>query len=429
MEVTSKERDGNRLKIDVKVDSRTVDEALEEAYRKVVKEVSVSGFRKGKVPRQVLEAKFGEEILHKDALDILIPEAYSSAISEIGVNPIDRPDIEDYYIAKGEEATFTATVEVMPEVELGEYTDLEIEKPEVEIDEEEVESFLERMQDQHSQLGVTDKQKIEEGDTVIIDFTGTIDGEPFEGGSAEEFNLEIGSGQFIPGFEEQLIGEEVGTEVELDITFPDDYQADDLAGQEAQFDVTIKEIKEKIVPDLDDDFAKEVSDFDTIEEYREDIRERLKEQKKGEVEQEFDEKLFDAIAETAEVDIPETLVENELDRMLQRMSYSISQQGMNLDDYFEYTGMTEEDWRDQNYESAYKSVRNELLLDAVAEEEEIEVTEEEVEEKITEIAEDSERDPEEMKEQFAQRGQLGSLENSIKMEKTREFLEESNAVE
>ena len=429
MEVTEKKRKGNNLKLNIKVEPEKVDQALEQAYREVAKEVSVPGFREGKVPRKVLEAKYGPEILHKDALDIIIPDAYSEAISEIGAEPIDRPDIEDYYIAEGEYATFTARVEVKPEVELGQYTGLDLEYEDVEVEQEEVNNHLSRLQDQHSQLEFTDKEIIEEGDTAVIDFEGFIDGEPFEGGSGEEFNLEIGSGQFIPGFEEKLIGEKTGTEVELEVDFPDDYQAEDLAGKTAVFNVDIKEIKEKVVPELDDDFAREVSDYDTIEEFKDSVRSQIKEQKKQQTDQDFEEKLFDAIADDSEFELPEKLIENELDSMFQRFKINLSQQGMEIEDYFEYTGMDEQDWRDQNYDSAVKSVRNNLLLEAVAKKEDIEVSDSEVESKIKEIAEANDQDFEEMKSQMEEYNQLDSIKESIKMEKTMEFLKKENTAD
>ena len=428
MEVTEQKKQGNDLTLTVKIDKDKVNDALDQAYQKVVKEVSVPGFRKGKVPRQVLEAKFGEEVLHRDALDILIPEAYSLAISEIEADPIARPDIEDFYIAKDEAATFTATVEVKPEVELGQYKDLNIEMDQIEVDETEIDEYFSRLQEEHSQLEFTDKEEVEDGDTVVIDFEGTLDGEPFEGGSAEEFNLEIGSGSFIPGFEEKLIGAKVGQETEIEVTFPADYQADDLAGQEAKFVVDIKEIKQKVKPELDDEFAKEVSDFDTIDEFKQDIREKIEDREKQQVENKFMNDLFDAIADNTEINIPDTLVENELDHMFQRFSYSVSQQGMDVEDYLNYTGMSEEEWKEDNFEDAYNNVRDNMLIEAVAEEEDISVSEEDLDEKIEEIAEQGEgdRDVEELKEQFEQRGQLDSLKENIKMEKTVEFLKEKN---
>ena len=426
MEVTNSERDGNNLKLDIRIEPRRVNEALEQAYRKVVKEVSVPGFRKGKVPREVLEAKYGKEVLHKDALDILIPEAYSLAVEEVEAEPIARPDIEDLFIEEDEYATFTATVEVMPEVELGQYTDLNIEKEEVEVTEEDVNEVLENLQQQHSQLELSDKTVVEEGDTAVIDFEGSIDGETFPGGSAEEFNLEIGSGNFIPGFEEKLIGQEVGIDVEFEISFPEDYRAEDLAGETATFEVAINEIKEKATPDLDDDFAREVSEFETIEEFREEIESNLKEQQKNEIEQEFSQELFNAIAETSEVDIPETLIENELDNMFKKFSYSISRQGMKVEDYLEYMGQDEEEWRDQNYEEAFISVRNNLLLETIAEEEGIEVSDEEVDNKIEEYAEENEQDQEKLKQQLESSGQMASIKHNIRMEKTMDFLQDNN---
>src|SRR6056297_3817233 len=284
--------EGNKVELEVEIEAKRVNEALEQAYKKVVKDIDISGFRKGKVPRKVLEARYGKEILHKDALDILIPEGYREALEETGIEPIDQPDIEDYYIAEDEPASFTAVVEVKPDVELGEYKELGIEKESAEVSEEEIQEEIDKVRNQHSQLVASDKEVVEDGDSVIIDFEGKKDGEPFPGGSAEEYSLEIGSNTFIPGFEEQLIGAKVGEELELNITFPEDYNAKDLAGEEVVFDVEIKEIKEKELPELDDEFAKEVSDYETFEEYKESIKERLQENKEERTQREYENKLM-----------------------------------------------------------------------------------------------------------------------------------------
>src|SRR6056297_103640 len=382
------------------MEKEKVDEALKQAYKKVVKDVDISGFRKGKVPRKVLEARFGKEVLHKDALDILIPKGYSKALKETEIEPIDQPDITDFYIKEGDPANFTAEVEVKPEVELGKYNDLGIEKE--------------------------DKEVAEEEDFVIIDFEGKKDGEKFPGGSAEEYSLEIGSNTFIPGFEEQLIGAKVGEELELNITFPEDYNAEDLAGQEVIFDVEIKEIKEKQLPELDDEFAKEVSDFDTFEEYKSSITENLQNSKKDRVEREYENKLIENVSDNVQVNIPDKMVENELDKMYQNFAQSISQQGMDIEDYLNYMGMDEQEWREKNWEAAYNRTKSNLVLEAIAEKENIEVSEEEIEEQIKEIAENNEQDPEQIKTFLQMQGQLNELRNGLKMEKTIDYLKENN---
>lgn len=426
MEVTKNQLEGNKVELKVEIEAERVNEALEQAYKKVVKDIDISGFRKGKVPRKVLEARYGKEVLHKDALDILIPEGYREALDETGIEPIDQPDIEDFHIEEDEPASFTAIVEVKPEVELGEYTGLDVEKESAEVTEEEIEEEIERVRNQHSQLVASDKEVVEDGDFVIIDFEGKKDGEPFPGGSAEEYSLEIGSNTFIPGFEEQLIGAQVGEELELNITFPEDYNAEDLAGEDVIFDVEIKEIKEKQLPELDDEFAKEVSDYETFEEYKDSIQERLQKSKEDRTQREYENKLIEKASENAEVDVPEKMVEDELNTMFQNFTQSVSQQGMDVQDYLDYMGTDEEGWKEQNKEAAEDRTRSNLVLEAIAEKEGIEISEEEIEEQIQEIAESNDQDPEQIKAFLQMQGQLDGLKDGLKMQKTIEYLKDNN---
>jgi len=426
VEIKKNELEGNKVELQVEIEPERVNEALEQAYKKVVKDIDISGFRKGKVPRKVLEARYGKEVLHKDALDILIPQGYSEALEETGIEPIDQPDIKDYNIEEDEPFTFTAEVEVTPDVELGEYKELEIEKEDAEVTEEEIEAEIDKARNQHSQLVSTDKEVVEEGDFVIIDFEGKKDGEKFPGGSAEEYSLEIGSNTFIPGFEEQLVGAKVGEELEINVTFPEDYNAQDLAGEEVVFDVDVKEIKEKQLPELDDEFAKEVSDYETFEEYKESIQERLQKNKEERTEREYENKLIEAASENAEVDVPAKMVEEELDKMYQNFAQSVSQQGMEVEDYLDYMGTDEEGWREQNREAAENRTRSNLILEAIAEKEGIEISEEEIEEQIEEIAENNDQDPEQIKAFLQMQGQLDGLKDGLRMQKTIEYLKENN---
>ncbi len=426
MEVNKNDLEGNKVELKVEVEPKRVEEALTQAYKKVVKDVNVPGFRKGKVPRKILEARYGKEVLHKDALDFLIPRAYSEAVKAAEIEPIAQPDITDFYIAEGEAATFTAEVEVKPEVELGEYQGLGIEKDESEVTDEDIENRLNMIREQHSQLITSDKEEVEDGDYVIIDYTGKIDGESFPGGSAEEYSLEIGSGTFIPGFEEQLVGKKAGEESDITVTFPEEYNAEDLAGKEAVFTVNIKEIKEKQLPELDDDFAKEAGDFETMEELKEDITQKTKTEKENSVENKFKNDVVEKAVDNAEVDVPETLVENELDQMFQNFSYRIMQQGLEVDKYFEYMGIDKQEWREKNREHAAHMAKNNLVLEAIAKEEGIEVTEEELNNKIEEIAEESEQDLEQVKAILQMQGQLASMKEGMRVEKTLDFLMENN---
>lgn len=426
MKVSQEMIEENKVKLDVEVEAEETNKALEEAYKEVVKDVEIDGFRKGKVPRQVLEAKYGKEILHKDALDILIPKAYREAVEEAGIEPIDQPEINDFSIEEDKPTTFTAEVEIKPEVELGEYTDLDIEQEAEEVTEEDVQEELNNRRERFAELKVTDRDEVQEGDYVVIDFEGYVDGEPFEGGSAEEYTLEIGSGDFIPGFEEQLVGAKVGEEVEVDVTFPEEYQQDDLAGEGAVFKVDVKEIKEKELPELDDELAQEVGDFETLDELKDDITNTLKEEAERKAKNKFTNELVETISENAEVNIPETMVENELDLMMDTMKQRLQQQGMDFEQYLEMTGNDEASFREENREEARKRVKSNLTLEAIAEEEDIDVTNEEIENKIEEIADQQDQDPEMVKAMLQMQGQYESLTESIQNEKVLDFLTENN---
>ncbi|SJZ68372.1 trigger factor [Selenihalanaerobacter shriftii] len=426
MKVNKEQIGENEVKLDVEVDAEEVNNALDQAYKKIVKDVEIDGFRKGKVPRGVLEARYGEEVLHKDALDILIPKAYSEAVEESEIEPISQPDIVDAFIEKDKPATFTAEVETQPEVNLGEYTDLDIEDETEEITEEDVMNELENRREKFAELKVADREEVKDEDFAIIDFDGYHNGEPFEGGSGEEYTLEIGSGTFIPGFEEQLIGVKVGEEVEVDVTFPEEYHADNLAGEGVTFKVKVKEIKEKVLPELDDELAKEVSDFETLDELKEDISSTLKEEAGQRAENEFANNLIETVAGNTEVNIPETMIENELDTMMQGMQQRLQQQGMDFDQYLEMTGTDEEAFRSQHKSEAEKRVKSNLALEAIAEKEGIEVTDEEIENKIKEIAEAQDQEPDMIKAFLQMQGQYDSVVDSIKMENTIDFLIENN---
>lgn len=426
MEVAKESLQDNKVELKVKVEKERVNDALDKAYKKVVKEVSISGFRKGKVPRRVLETKYGKEVLHRDAFDFLIPRAYSDAVQAAEIDPINQPEINDFYISEDEPATFTAVVEVKPEVELGDYTELGVEKDQVEVTEEEVLETLTKKQEQNSQLESTDREEIEEGDFAIIDFTGFVDGEEFPGGSAEEYTLEIGSNSFIPGFEEQLIGQKTGEEIEVNVSFPEEYQAEDLAGKDAVFKVNIKEIKVKNLPELDDDFAKEISEFDTLDELKEDTKNNLLKQKEDNAKKKYEDEIIGKTSDNAEVDIPEILVENELDMMLQNMEYSLSQQDINVEQYLQYLGTDKDSWRLENREDAEKRAKSNLVLEVIAKKEGIEVSDEEVDSRVGEMTEGSERKPEEFKAYLQMNGQLNGLVHSMLITKVIEFLRENN---
>ncbi|MGM0864273.1 MAG: trigger factor [Bacillota bacterium] len=417
-------QEGNQGVLTIEVEAAKVNEGLDAAFKKVVKQVNVPGFRKGKMPRGMFEKRFGVESLYQDALDFILPEAYAKAIEETGIDPIDRPEIDVEQMEKGKELIFTAKVQVKPEVKLGEYKGLEVEKMETEVTAEDVEAELTSLQEKQAELAVKEEGKAEEGDTVTMDFEGFVDGEAFEGGQAENYSLELGSGQFIPGFEEQLIGVASGEEKEVEVNFPEEYHAAELAGKPATFKVKVHEIKAKELPALDDEFAKDADEeVETLAELKEKIENRLQESKKNEAETAVRETLVNKASDNAEVEIPEVMVTAEVDRMMQEFEQRLQMQGMNLDLYFQFSGQTEEDLRGQMKEDAGKRVRTNLTLEAIAAAENLEVTDEEAEEEVNKMAEQYNMSADNIKQAL---GGLDTLKADLKVRKAVEFLVENS---
>ncbi|EZP76363.1 trigger factor [Parageobacillus genomosp. 1] len=426
MSVKWEKLEGNEGVLTVEVDAEKVNEGLDAAFKKVVKNITLPGFRKGKVPRVIFEKRFGVEALYQDALDILLPEAYAKAVEEAGIEPVDIPEIDIEQMEKGKNLIFKAKVTVKPEVKLGQYKGLEVEKMDTTVTDEDVEKELKRLQENYAELVVKEDGKIENGDTAVIDFEGFVDGEPFEGGKAENYSLEIGSGTFIPGFEDQLIGMQAGEEKEIEVTFPEEYHAKELAGKPATFKVKVHEIKEKRLPALDDEFAKDVDDeVETLEQLKDKIRTRLEEAKKNEAEAALRDALVEKAAENAEIDIPEVMVKNETDRMLREFDQRLQMQGLNLDLYYQFSGQDEAALREQMKEDAEKRVRVALTLEAIAKAENIEVTEEEVNEELEKMAKVYNLEVEKLKELL---GSLEGVKEDLKWRKTVDFLVEHSKV-
>ncbi|MFD2681475.1 trigger factor [Bacillus seohaeanensis] len=417
-------QEGNEGVLTIEVEAAKVNEGLDAAFKKVVKQVNVPGFRKGKMPRGMFEKRFGVESLYQDALDFILPEAYANAVEEAGIEPVDRPEIDVEQMEKGKELIFTAKVTVKPEVKLGEYKGLEVEKVETEVTAEDVDAELNTMQERQAELAIKEEGKAEEGDTVTIDFEGFVDGEAFEGGQAENYSLELGSGSFIPGFEEQLVGLEAGAETEVEVNFPEEYHAAELAGKAATFKVKIHEIKAKELPELDDEFAKDVDEeVETLAELKEKIQTRLQESKKTEAETAVRESLVEQASENAEVEIPEVMVNSEVDRMMQEFGQRLQMQGMNLELYFQFSGQTEEDLRNQMTEDAQKRVRTNLTLEAIAAAENLEVSDEEAETEVSQMAEQYNMSSDNIKQAL---GGLDTLKADLKIRKALEFLVENS---
>ncbi|WP_099362094.1 trigger factor [Fredinandcohnia onubensis] len=416
--------EGNQGVLTVEVDAETFNQGLDEAFKKVVKQVNVPGFRKGKMPRGMFEKRFGVESLYQDALDILLPDAYENAIKETGIEPVDRPEVDVEQIEKGKNLIFTAKVTVKPEVKLGDYKGLEVEKLEDTVTDEEVDAEIKQLQERNAELVVKEEGTVENGDTVVIDFEGFVDGEAFEGGKAENYSLEIGSGSFIPGFEEQLVGIATGEEKDVEVNFPEEYHAENLAGKPATFKVKVHEIKAKELPELDDEFAKDVDDeVETLDELKAKTRTRLEETKKRDAENSLKDTLIEKASENAEIDIPEAMVNTELDRMLREFEQRLQMQGMNLDLYFQFSGQDENALREQMKEDAGKRVRVNLTLEAIAKAENIEVSEEEISAELENMATMYGVSTDEIKSML---GGLDGITEDLKIRKAIDFLVENS---
>ena len=416
--------EGNRGVLTVEVEAEQVNKGLDAAFNKVVKQINVPGFRKGKMPRQMFEKRFGVEALYQDALDFILPEAYAAAVEEAGIDPVDRPEIDVEKMEKGENLIFKATVTVKPEVKLGEYKGLEVEAVSTEVTEEDVNNELTRMQERFAELVVKEEGKAELGDTAVIDFEGFVDGVAFEGGKGENYSLELGSNSFIPGFEEQVVGLAAGEEKDIEVSFPEEYHAAELAGKPAVFKIKLHEIKTKQLPELDDEFAKDADEeVETLAELKEKTQKSLEESKKNEAENALREAVIEKATANAEVEIPEVMVETELDRMLQEFEQRLSMQGMNLELYFQFSGQDEAALKGQMKEDAEKRVRTNLVLEAIVAAENIEATEADVEAEIAKMAEMYQMEADQIK---AALGGVEGVKSDLAFRKAIEFLAENS---
>ncbi|MGG1555545.1 MULTISPECIES: trigger factor [Paenibacillus] len=408
--------------LEVEVGAERVADALDKAFKKIVARVNVPGFRKGKVPRSIFEAKFGVESLYQDALDIILPEVYVQAVEEAKIEPVDRPEVDVEQFGKGQALKFKAKVTVKPEVTLGDYKGVEVEAQSAEVTDEEVNQELERLQQRHAELVVLEEGQAENGDVVVLDFEGFVDEVPFEGGKAEKYSLELGSGSFIPGFEEQLVGLGKGEEKDVNVTFPENYHSEDLKGKAAVFKVKIHDIKRKNLPALDDEFAKDVSEFDTLDEYKAELKTRLGDRKKQDAEAALEAAVVEKAAANADVEIPQAMVESELDIMVKEFERRLRSQGMTLEIYYQFSGQNESVLKDQMREDAAKRVRNNLVLEAIAAAENITVSDEEVDAELEKFAPSYQKTTAELREMFASNGSLEGLSNDLVIRKTVDLL-------
>lgn len=376
----------NMVKLTIEVAAEDFEKALEKSYQKNKNRINVQGFRKGKAPRTVIEKMYGASVFYEDAVNDALPEAYEKAAVESGLDIVSRPEVDVVQVEKGKEFIFTATVAVKPEVTLGEYKGIEVEKMDTAVTEEEVDGELNRVREQNARILTVDDRAVVDGDEVKIDFEGFVDGTPFAGGKGEDYKLIIGSHSFIDTFEEQLIGKNIGEETEVNVTFPAEYHAAELAGKPAMFKVTVKGITAKELPELDDDFAGDVSEFDTLAEYKEDLKKNLLEKKEKEAKAVKEEKVVDKVIENATMEIPEAMVASQANQMAEEYSQRLRMQGLNLQQYFQFTGLNEKTFMDNLKPQALKRIQSRLVLEAVAKAENIVATEEEYEKELENMA-------------------------------------------
>lgn len=385
MEVKMNKIENNVVELEVKVESKKFDAALNKAYKKNVNKFNVQGFRKGKVPMAVVKKFYGVEVLFDDAINFCIDEAYPVALDENNVKPVDYPQIDVVEVGEGKDLVFKAKVTTYPEVKLGEYKGVEVSYTKPEVTDEQIENELKDIQAKNARIETKTEGKIEDKNIAVIDFKGFIDETPFEGGEGHDYDLEIGSGTFIGDFEQQLIGLEKGQSKDVNVTFPENYGREELNGKPAKFEVTVKDIKVKELPALDDEFAKEVSEFDTIAEYKADLKTKAEKANEERATRELQEKVIAQVVDNATIDLPQVMVDREVQNMIKDLEQRLSYQGLSLDQYFQFTGSSEEQMKDYMKENAERKVRTDLVLNAITDEEKLEATEEELKAKAEEV--------------------------------------------
>lgn len=414
----------NMAKLTIEVSAEELEKALESAYQKNKNKMSIPGFRKGKVPRKMIEQMYGPAVFYEDAANELIPDAYEKALEECEEEVVSSPTIDVVQIEKGKPFIFTAEVALKPEVTLGKYKGVKVEKAEVEVTEEEIDAQIEKERENSARTITVTDRPVKDGDITTLDFEGFVDGVPFEGGKGGDYPLTIGSGSFIPGFEEQLIGVEIGKETEVNVTFPEDYHSADLAGKAAVFKCTVKEIKEKELPDLDDEFASEVSTFDTLAEYREDVKKTLTQQKADAAKSAKEEAVIEAVVEDAKMEIPDAMLETEQRQMVDEFAQRMQMQGLTMEQYMQFTGTNPQMLLEQAKPQALKRIQSRLVLEAVAKEENLAADDAEFEAEIKDMADKYQMETDKIKDMLGERGRKQVLED-LAIRKAVEFLVEN----
>lgn len=414
----------NMAKLTIETGVEEFEKAIEKAYQKQKSKISIPGFRKGKVPRQMVERMYGKEVFFEEAANILIPDAYDKALDECEEEIVSSPTIEVTQIEAGKPFVFTATVALKPEVKLGKYKGVKIEKIETEVTDEEVDAQLERERENNARNITVEDRPVEDGDMTTLDFEGFVDGVAFDGGKGENYPLTIGSGAFIPGFEEQLVGAKIGEETEVKVTFPEDYQAEHLQGKEAVFKCTVKEIRKKELPELNDEFAGEVSEFDTLAEYREDVKKNLEEQKAKDAKRAREDAAVKAVVEDSEMEIPEAMLETQQKQMVDEFAQRITMQGISMEQYLQMTGSSYQQMVEQVKPQAEERVRSRLVLEAVARAENLEATEEDYEEELKTMADVYQMEVDKVRELMRERDKK-SIMQDLAVRKAAEFVAEN----
>ena len=414
----------NMAKLTIEVGADRLDKAIESAYQRQKGKISIPGFRKGKVPRQIVEKMYGKEVFYEDAANMLIQDAYAEALDECEEDIVSSPKIEVTQIEAGKPFIFTAEVALKPEVKLGKYKGVKVEKSETAVTDEEVDEVIERERENNARNISVEDRAVKDGDMTVLDFEGFVDGVAFEGGKGENYPLTIGSGAFIPGFEEQLVGAEIGKEVEVNVTFPEDYQSEDLKGKAAVFKCTVKEIKEKELPELDDEFAGEVSEFDTLAEYKEDVKKNLEEKKVKEAKENKEREAVEAVVDLSEMDIPEAMIETQQRQMVDEFAQRITMQGLSMEQYFQFTGTNYQQMIENVKPQAEKRIQSRLVLEAIAAAENIVVSDEEFDKEIETMAEVYQMDASKVKEMLGEK-EIKTIRQDLEVRKAAELVAEN----
>ena len=424
MSVQVEKLEKNMAKLTVEVPAENVEKAIQGAYNKMKKSINIPGFRKGKAPRQLIEKMYGKEVFYNDAIDAKLPSAYSDAVEECGEEIVSHPQIDVVQIESGKPFVFTATVAVKPAVELGEYKGIQVEKAPIEVKDEEIEAQITKEREANSRTVTVDDRAVAQGDIVTLDFEGFVDGVAFEGGKGENYDLTIGSNTFIPGFEDQLVGAEIGKELDVNVTFPEEYGAKELAGKAAVFKCKVNGIKVKELPAVDDEFAQEVSEFDTLDEYKADIKAKLLKEKEDEAARAKEDAVIGKIIEGAKMEIPDAMVEYQTRQMLDEFAQRIQSQGISLDQYFQFTGLTEEKYMEEMKPRALQNIQSRLVLEAVAQAENLVAEEADIEEEIKKMADMYKMEADKIKELLGER-QMEEMKKDIAVQKAAKLVAEA----